>query len=79
MSCHDLQVFLRTVSLGVSVKKALTLTAERFGGEVIHGRYVKIDGVEYSISKDMRTESIGWAVKEMTWEHGNNWTYAKPY
>ena len=67
------------VKLNVRTYRALMMIAEHFGGEVINGRYVKINGIEYSIWKEMDIKNIGWKVREMTWTHGNNWIYAKQY
>ena len=59
-------------------KASMQEVADHFGGTVTSGgRYVKIDGEEYQIyvdAFDMRLK-----VRHMTWKHGNNWTYSKPY
>lgn len=64
-----------------SDKAVRKLIAERFGGEVVK-QYVKIDGIEYLIRRDpdcMNCGFCGFEVRQIDWNHGNDWRFYSPY
>ena len=72
-----LEQWLDKQSFKPSAKVMLKKTAEAFGGEITSNRYLKLEGVEYQIIKNLDT--LRWEVRVMTWEHGNDFRYVRPY
>lgn len=73
--------FIRTISLKNSERKVREMVANQFNGILTSNRrYVKIDGVEYRITKNPdNTACGGWDIKEMDWGIGNDWRFSRPY
>ena len=71
--------FLVETRTGKKSDKAVReLVAERFSGTV-ESRYVKIDGVEYLIERNPDYLDCGFEVRQMDWNHGNDWRFYSPY
>lgn len=76
---EQIERFLSGISLKNSERKARQMVAEHFGGILTsHYRYVRIDGIEYRITKNPEAE-CGWNIEEMNWDHGDDWRFFSPY
>ena len=73
--------FMKNISPKNSERKAREMVANQFNGILTSNhRYVKIDNVEYCITKNPdNTACGGWNIKAMDWGIGNDWRFAKPY
>lgn len=59
-------------------RKGMQQIAEHFGGVLTsNGRYVKIEGQEYQIKMDYDVMRL--KVRHMTWTHGTDFRYNRPY
>lgn len=77
---NEIMIFLRDVSLKNSERRARSMVADHFGGSLTsQGRYVKINGIEYRITKNPENLKCGWDVRIMTWDHGTDFRFCKPY
>lgn len=80
MKLEEIQAYIDDMPLyrGKFGKKDKERIAEHFGGELVSGgRYIKIDGQEYSIWMDYHDMRL--KVRHMTWMHGNDFRFCKPY